>query len=69
MGGMITNDLFDIQVDTQERPGRPLPSGRVRMSAAWSLALGMQAVAFMLASQVSMVSLYCAVGVCALTYL
>ena len=69
MGGMITNDLFDIQVDTQERPGRPLPSGRVRMSAAWSLALAMQAVAFMLASQVSMVSLSCAVGVCALTYL
>ncbi len=27
--GMALNDLFDIEVDRVERPGRPLPSGRV----------------------------------------
>src|SRR4051794_36473762 len=27
--GMALNDLFDLEVDRGERPGRPLPSGRV----------------------------------------
>jgi 4-hydroxybenzoate polyprenyltransferase len=27
--GMILNDVFDYEVDRLERPGRPLPSGRV----------------------------------------
>lgn len=27
--GMILNDVFDYDVDLRERPGRPLPSGRV----------------------------------------
>lgn len=26
--GMILNDVFDLEVDRAERPGRPLPSGR-----------------------------------------
>jgi 4-hydroxybenzoate polyprenyltransferase len=28
-GGMALNDLIDIEIDRIERPGRPLPSGRV----------------------------------------
>jgi 4-hydroxybenzoate polyprenyltransferase len=27
--GMVLNDVFDIEVDRQERPFRPLPSGRI----------------------------------------
>ena len=27
--GMVLNDVFDYDVDRRERPGRPLPSGRV----------------------------------------
>ncbi|HEY2154635.1 MAG TPA: UbiA family prenyltransferase [Isosphaeraceae bacterium] len=27
--GMVLNDVFDFEVDRVERPGRPLPSGRV----------------------------------------
>src|SRR3954466_13822058 len=27
--GMALNDLFDLEIDRAERPGRPLPSGRV----------------------------------------
>lgn len=43
--GMALNDVFDLEVDRAERPGRPLPSGRVAvLSAAWlggvGLALG-----------------------------
>jgi 4-hydroxybenzoate polyprenyltransferase len=29
MGGMVWNDWFDIAQDRRERPGRPIPSGRI----------------------------------------
>ncbi len=36
--GMALNDVFDIKVDCVERPGRPLPSGRVSLRTAAILA-------------------------------
>ena len=27
--GIVLNDVFDYEIDRVERPGRPLPSGRV----------------------------------------
>jgi len=34
--GMVLNDLFDFQTDLEQRPDRPLPSGRVsRRAAGW----------------------------------
>ena len=33
--GMILNDCFDYAEDLAERPGRPLPSGRVSRRSAW----------------------------------
>ncbi len=34
--GVVLNDLFDLELDRQERPDRPLPSGRIsRRAAAW----------------------------------
>lgn len=44
-GGIVLNDVFDHDIDLRERPGRPLPSGRVsRRFAAWfggiALAMG-----------------------------
>lgn len=36
--GMVLNDVYDLEVDAKERPGRPLPSGRI--SAAWAKWLG-----------------------------
>lgn len=42
-GGVVLNDVFDFQVDAEERPARPLPSGRVSLDAArrlgWTLLL------------------------------
>ncbi|MFV2070481.1 MAG: UbiA family prenyltransferase, partial [Pirellulales bacterium] len=32
--GMVLNDVFDIDVDRQERPERPIPSGRVGLDQA-----------------------------------
>jgi 4-hydroxybenzoate polyprenyltransferase len=44
--GMAQNDLFDIEIDRLERPGRPLPSariapGRARLFIAVCFALGL----------------------------
>jgi 4-hydroxybenzoate polyprenyltransferase len=34
--GTALNDVFDFEIDRRERPGRPLPSGRIsRRLAAW----------------------------------
>ena len=40
--GTMLNDVFDFAVDRDERPGRPLPSGRAsRRTAAWLGAIGL----------------------------
>ena len=40
--GTMLNDVFDFEVDRQERPGRPLPSGRAsRRTAAWLGGVGL----------------------------
>ncbi|MFI4861028.1 MAG: UbiA family prenyltransferase [Phycisphaerales bacterium JB063] len=47
-GGMVMNDYVDRAVDAKERPGRPIPSGRVRAGSARSLALVLLAGGFAL---------------------
>jgi 4-hydroxybenzoate polyprenyltransferase len=43
MSGVVLNDVFDLDTDRRQRPERPLPSGRVSLSAArwlgWTLLL------------------------------
>lgn len=34
VGGLVTNDLFDIHKDKMERPNRPLSSGKIKKSTA-----------------------------------
>jgi len=34
LAGMVLNDIFDRDVDARERPHRPIPSGRVRLTTA-----------------------------------
>ncbi|WP_448316559.1 SCO3242 family prenyltransferase, partial [Streptomyces sp. CO7] len=41
--GMALNDWADREEDARERPGRPLPSGRVRTGAALAAAGGLTA--------------------------
>jgi 4-hydroxybenzoate polyprenyltransferase len=36
-GGIVLNDVFDREVDTRERPERPIPSGRVTVWQAAAL--------------------------------
>ncbi|HXW06768.1 MAG TPA: UbiA-like protein EboC [Vicinamibacterales bacterium] len=40
-GGVVLNDVFDRHLDAVERPERPLPSGRVRVSTAAALGAGL----------------------------
>lgn len=35
VGGMVMNDAADAAIDAQERPARPIPSGRVSRRSAW----------------------------------
>ena len=69
ISGMITNDIFDVEVDRIERPSRPLPSGRIKLFSAWCTALTMQVCALTLACLVSIETGLCALAVCLLTYL
>ena len=39
LGGMVLNDVCDVEQDRRERPGRPIPSGRISRSAAMMLAI------------------------------
>jgi len=52
-GGVVLNDVFDFHRDVRERPQRPLPSGRISLSAArrlgWGLLLAGAALAWLAA--------------------
>lgn len=54
--GMILNDVYDFDVDQQERPSRPLPSGRIPRVRAQLLGYGMLAGGVLLASCVSLIA-------------
>ncbi len=66
--GMAANDLFDLAVDRQERPGRPLPSGRVSVGAAWTLVLSLQGLALGLAATLSWTAVGAVAATIAATY-
>lgn len=39
--GMVLNDVYDYDIDQKERPQRPLPSGRISLSAARTVGYGL----------------------------
>jgi 4-hydroxybenzoate polyprenyltransferase len=67
--GMAANDVFDLEVDREERPERPLPSGRVEGHVAWVLVLGLQVIALALSYSVGFESMACVAGTIGATYL
>ena len=48
-GGVVLNDVFDAQLDAVERPERPIPSGRVTLSQASALGVGLLVLGIALA--------------------
>jgi UbiA prenyltransferase family len=49
LGGMAANDWADRDLDADERPGRPIPSGRVTAGTALGTAVGLSAAGLALA--------------------
>jgi len=49
-GGMVLNDVFDIELDREEQPYRPLPSGRIPLSSARWLGWQLLTLGIMLAA-------------------
>jgi 4-hydroxybenzoate polyprenyltransferase len=68
--GMVWNDIFDRKVDAKERPERPIPSGRVRVSHAVALAAALTVLGVGAAALVGFQSLAIAamLTVCILAY-
>lgn len=48
-GGIAFNDIFDLNIDTTERPERPLPSGRIPLRKAVAYATVLLALGILLA--------------------
>lgn len=65
VGGMYLNDAFDRHVDARERPGRPIPSGRVGARTVFVLGFGMLAAGVALAAPAGFPALAAAVALVA----
>ena len=66
--GMAANDIFDAKIDAEERPGRPIPSGRVPVGMAWFLVVWMQLLGLLLAGLVGVPALAATALTIVLTY-
>ena len=69
-GGVVFNDVFDAEIDAEERPERPIPSGRASKQEAIALGTFLLAVGVVAAAQVSLLSALLAafIAVAALSY-
>ena len=69
-GGVTLNDFFDADLDAQERPERPIPSGKVPRKAALVMGIALLGCGVTAASSVSFVSGVMAlfVALCAVLY-
>ena len=67
--GMILNDVFDIDVDRQQRPNRPLASGAIDPSRAKAIGLGLLVAGPLLAALVSLTSAAIAIGLAVSVFL
>ncbi|KYC41746.1 polyprenyltransferase [Scytonema hofmannii PCC 7110] len=64
-GGVIFNDVFDVSIDSIERPERPIPSGRVSRTEAILIGSLFLCVGISAALQVSLLSATLASGIAA----
>ena len=62
-GGIVLNDVFDADLDAQERPERPIPSGRASRQGATLLGSTLLVTGVVAAAQVSLLSATLASGI------
>jgi geranylgeranylglycerol-phosphate geranylgeranyltransferase len=58
--GNAINDYYDREIDAINRPGRPLPSGRISPAAAWRYSLALFLAGSLLAGLVNSICLFLA---------
>ena len=69
LGGMVLNDVFDVEIDRQERPSRPLPSGAISLATARGAGFGLLVLGIVFASLASLISLCFAIAIAVAVYL
>lgn len=62
-GGVVYNDVFDAKLDAEERPERPIPSGRVSLNKAAIFGALLFGIGIVTAGLVSMISALIALAV------
>lgn len=60
--GMYLNDILDVEIDRQQRPDRPIPSGAVPLPIAWGITAAMVAIGLGLVATTSPRALVAAVA-------
>ncbi len=69
LAGMVFNDIFDREIDAKERPGRPIPSGRVPLQAARNLGITLIVLGSVAAGLAGVISLVIALALTACIFL
>lgn len=59
IAGMALNDAVDHKIDKQQRPSRPIPSGRITLTAAYTFAFLCFALALAILASVTIPALIC----------
>lgn len=67
-GGIVFNDVIDANLDSKERPERPIPSGVVSQRQAATLGTGLFILGLGAAYQVSVISFILAIVICLLCF-
>ncbi len=62
-GGIVFNDVFDLETDKSERPERPIPSGQVSLRQAATFGTVLLLIGIFVSALVSWNSLYVALGI------
>lgn len=68
-GGIIFNDFFDIEIDTIERPNRPIPSGLVTKKQALIFGSFVFILALISAKKVSIEAFIISLTICVLCFI
>ena len=62
-GGIVFNDVFDLETDKVERPERLLPSGAISRNGATYFGVALFSIGFVASGAVSRLSLYLSLGI------
>lgn len=68
-GGIVFNDVFDAKIDKEERPERPIPSGKVRQKNAAILGIVCFSLGVLFASLINITACLIAISIVLMCFL